>query len=387
MLSVKNVVMMKMKKQKKAASRVVPFLRQAAYYFDKGNNYYRQNKMAKALLFFNKTVEVDPGNSLYHYNLACILSRMGYLERANKIFSRIVNQMDPTLTDCYFLMAVNHGLMDELEKARFYLNMYLQLAPDGEMVEDAEELLFALNEEEFISTGALEEAGEAPRVSLCAEEEEILCRYREDEAMRRFLWQSLYHENTQLVERAIRLYGFLREAGGERNLKEFVRNPWIKQRMRIQALLELKNMGVRGLLTVYMDGALREIDLGYYPLLPPRWLGQWQEVLNLALTNMQRSNSYDELFYEDAQAIWIDYINNIYPRAPGIKKKESWAAALEYALARYHFLDLTQKKLADQYGVSTASISTHYREFNRILNIEHRAYHNILRYLAQREPD
>ncbi len=379
--------MMAMKKHKKAVNRVVPFLRQAAYYFDKGNAYYRQNKMDKALLFFSKTVEVDPENSLYHYNLACILSRMGYLEKANVIFSRIVHQMDPSLTDCYFLMAVNFGLMDELEKARFYLNLYLQFAPDGEMAEDAEDLLFALSEEEVESMAEFEVAKERPDNSLCAEEEEIIRSYGENQAMHRLLWQSLYHENTQLVEKAIRMYGLLREGSGELTLREFVRNPWIKQRMRIQALLELKNMGLKGLVTVYMDGCLRDIDLYYYPLIAPRWLDQWQEVLDITLENMRRSNSYDELFYEDVQAIWIDFINNLYPRVPGIKKKEAWAAGLEYALARYHFLHLTQKKLAEQYGVSPSSISTHYREINRILNIEHRAYRNMLRYLTRREQD
>ena len=361
-------------------------MRQAAYYFDKGNYYYRQNKLEKALLFFNKTVEVDPDNSLYHYNLACILSRMGDLEKANVIFYRIVQQLDPALTDCYFLMAVNYGLLDELEKARFYLNLYLQFSPDGEMAEDAEDLLYALSEEEAEILGEREPGKEELNNRLCAEEKEIIRSYDENQAMRRLLWQSLYYDNTQVVEKAIRMFGLLR-VNGEKNLREFVRNPWIKQRMRIQGLLELKNMGSKGLVTVYMDGFLRDVDLYYYPLVAPRWLDQWQDVLDLTLENMRRSNSYDELFYEDVQAIWIDFINNLYPRLPVIKKKETWAAGLEYALARYHFLHLTQKKLAEQYGVSPSSISTRYQEINRVLNIEHRAYRNMLRYLTRREQE
>ena len=362
-------------------------MRQASYYFDKGNYYYRQNKLEKALLFFNKTVEVDPDNSLYHYNLACILSRKGDLEKANVIFYRIVQELDPALTDCYFLMAVNFGLLDELEKARYYLNLYLQFSPDGEMAEDAEDLLYALSEEEAEIIGDREPGKEIVSNRLCAEDEEIIRSYAESQAMRRLLWQSLYYDNTQMVEKAIRMFGLLRAGIGEKNLREFVRNPWIKQRMRIQALLELKNMGFKGLVTVYMDGFLRDIDLYYYPLVAPRWLDQWQDVLNLTLENMRRRNSYDELFYEDVQAIWIDYINNSYPRLPIIKKKETWAAGLEYALARYHFLNLTQKKLAGQYKVSPSSISTRYQEINRILNIEHRAYRNMLRYLTRREQD
>lgn len=375
-----------MRSQKKPVPRVVvPFLRQAAYYFDKGNYYYRQNKLEKALLFFNKTVEIDPDNSLYHYNLACILSRMGDLEKANLIFTRIVKQIDPSFTDCYFLMAVNFGMLDELDKARFYLNMYLHFSPDGEMAEDAEDLLFALSEEEMEIIRGEESVKEGLNESLCKEEKEIICNYDDNQSIQGLLWQALYHENTQIVEKAIRLHGMLGEGNGEKNLKEFVRNPWIKQRMRIQALLELKNMGLKGLITVYMDGLLRDIDLYYYPLVAPRWLEQWQDVLDLTMENMRRSNSYGELFFEDVQAIWIDFINNYYPSLPVIKNKATWAAGLEYALARYHFLQLTQKKLANQYGVSSSSISTRYREINQVLNIDHRAYRNMLHYLTRSE--
>lgn len=386
MCSVKKNVVIILKTQKPAHC-VVPFLRQAAYYFEKGNYYYRQNKLEKTLLFFNKTVEVEPDNSLYNYNLACLLSRLGELDKANIIFSRIVNQLDPSLTECYFLMAVNYGMLDELEKARFYLNLYLHFAPDGEMAEDAEDLLYALSEDEAENLKERDSEREKLGKKLCEDEEEIIDGYAQSQAMRRLLWQGLYHENTLVVEKAIRMYGMLRAGSGEKNLKDFVRNPWIKQRMRIQALLVLKNMGFKGMVTVYMNGFLRDVDLSYYPLIAPRWLEQWQEVLDLTLENMHRSNAYGELFYEDAQAIWIDFINNYYPRMPVIKKKETWAAGLEYALARYHFLQITQKKLALQYGVSHSSISTRYQEINKVLNIEHRAYRNMLRYLTRRELD
>lgn len=380
--------MMLMKQRKKAVPQVVPFLRQAAYYFDKGNFYYRKNKLDKALLFFSKTVELDPDNALYHYNLACILSRMGELEEANMIFSHIVHHLDPSLTACYFLMAVNCGMRSELEKARYYLNLYLQFAQDGAMIEEAEDLLIALSREDAGLHGAMAEGEKAElKGRYGAEQEEIMRSYGESQEMRKLLWYSLYHQNTQLVEKSIRMFGLLREGSGETNLREFVRNPWIKQRMRIQALLELKNMGVKGLVTVYMDGCLRDVDLGYYPLIAPFWLEQWQDVLELTLEKMRRSNAYGELFYEDVQAIWIDYINNLYPHMPAIKKKETWAAGLEYALARYHFLHLTQQKLAGQYGVSPPSISARYQEINRVLNIEHRAYRNMLRYLTRREDD
>ena len=369
-------------------TNVVPFMRNANYYFEKGNYYYQQNKLNKALLFYKKTIEVEPENSLYHYNLACVLSRMGYLEKANEVFSFIVHDLDPSLTECYFLMAVNYGLLDMLDKARSYLNLYLQFSPEGDMADDAAELLFALTEgEEEDPLWENKKENETVTKAMCKDETEILKHYHENSSMRRFLWEALYHDDNQVVEKSIRMYGLLGKEAGETPLKEFVRNPWITQRLRLQALLQLKNMGVNHQVVVFMDGNLKEIDLRYYPLKAPRWMEKWQDVLNCTLSNMRRSKAYDELFLDDLQAIWIDYLNNIYPETPFIKKKETWAAALEYALARYHFLNLTQKDLASQYGVSTSSISNKYKEINKVLNIEHRAYHNMLKYLTQREGD
>ena len=373
-------------KHSRGLQKVVPLIQSGDYYFEKGNYYYQKNKLNKALLFFKKTIEIEPDNAHYHYNLACLLSRMGQLTKANKMFSHIVNKMDPTLTGCYFLIAVNYGLMDEVEKSRYYLNMYLQISPFGKMAEEAEDILFSMSEEDReLSFGRGDDA--PVRKAISEEDAKILRDYKENDAARYSLWQFLYNENEETAENAIRLYSLLDDESGQDNLLEFVRNPWIKQRLRLKALLELKNMDVHDLVCVYMDGALLDVDLSYYPLLAPRWLQVWQDVLDRTLQNMRLSHSYDEHFYEDVQAIWIDFLNNFFPRYPLIHKIETWSAALEYALARYHFLNLSQKTLADQYHVSASSLSEKYRIINQVLNIQHRAYHNMLRYLTQREKD
>lgn len=374
------------KSMSKEFSKVIPFLQNASYYFQKGNLYYQQNKLEKALLFFKKTIEVEPDNSLHHYNLACLFSRMGYLEKANKIFSYIVHQLDSSLTECYFLMAVNYGLMDELEKARHYLNLYLQVSPDGEMAMDAEDLLFTLSEDaEEEDLQVKDEVLEEAVALICQQDErDIIERYPTSKTLRRLLRHALYLDDSIIAERTLYLFSLMGDAGAEM-LKEFVKNPWVKQRLRLQALLKLKNMGLEGVLIVFLEEDWMEIDLSSYPLKAPYWLDEWQEVLNCTLDKMRQSEAYDELFFEDAQAIWIDFLNNIYPQKPGIRKRESWGAALEYALSRYHFLNLTQKELTARYNVSLGSISSRYQDFNRALNLEHRAYHNMLRYLTKRD--
>ena len=368
--------------------KVVSFLKSASYYYQKGNFYFQQNKLDKALLFFKKTIEVEPENSVNYYNLACLLSRMGYLDKANDIFSSVVYQMDPSLTECYFLMAVNYGLIGNLDKACHLLNLYLRYAPDGEMAQDAEDLLFALREEvEEVDFKEDDEEKESADRKKLPEEEEIISSYHESPEVKNNLLKTLYGKNDQVVNKAMHIYGLLPGKSGEEPLREFVRNPWIRQRLRVRALLEMKNMGVRGQVTVFMGEGLRDIDLSYYPLIAPMWLDEWQDVLDGTLHSMQQSNMYNEKFYEDVQAIWIDFLNNIYPRVPRINKRAIWSAALEYAITKFHFLSITQKRLAQQYNVSPSSISAKYQEINRALNIEHRAYQNMIRYLTQRKDE
>ncbi len=342
------------------------------------------------MIFFKKTIEVEPDNSIHHYNLACLLSRMGCLERANQVFSYIVNKLDPSLTECFFLMAVNFGLTDDLEQARYYLNLYLQCSPDGDMAVDAEELLLVLTEEDVeyrLQAGEIPSQPQRQRACKPAEKD-ILDQYESSPFMQQTLWRNLYHTDSECMENAIHIFGLMSDnEAGEEALLEFVLNPWVGQRLRLQALLKLKNLGVKDVIPVFMDGCRREVDLQYYPILASSWQESWQEVIDIALQNMRGSTGYSEHFFEDLQAIWIDYLNSIYPRMPNIKKVETWSAGLEYALARYHFLQVTQQTLAQQYHVAASSVSVRYREINRVLNIEHRAYHNMLRYLTQREND
>ncbi len=124
--------------------KVVPFERDIDYYIEKGHNYYLQNNFFKALVFFKKAFELKPEDPLHHYNLGCLLSKMGHLQEANNIFCNVIDNMDDTYWDCYFLMAVNYGMLDEREKAVDCLKHYLLKVPGAELIREARELLDVL---------------------------------------------------------------------------------------------------------------------------------------------------------------------------------------------------------------------------------------------------
>jgi tetratricopeptide (TPR) repeat protein len=362
---------------------VVPFERDAGFYLQKGMFYYQKNKPDKALRFFQKAVSVEPKNPFNHYNLACMLSKLGRLREANRIFLHIVNEMDETLADCYFLLAINYGLLEDLEKSREYLMRYLHTEPDGDMSYEAMELLDAIDED--VSFEELPAYSERDlfmdRVLETGNAEDLSKLYSNSRGFRKALNNRLYHGSDEFKEEILRFYGVLGGDMARRVLREFVRNPWIKERFRQLALLELKNLGEREKVQVFQNGKLREMNLESYPIKMPVWRKEWQQVIDCAVKNMRKSNCYEEGFFDDVQAIWLDYINTVYPETPRIIKKETWAAALEYSLARFHFLSLTQKELAKEYGVSIASISLKFKEINRALCLDEKAYQNMVTYL------
>jgi tetratricopeptide (TPR) repeat protein len=361
---------------------VVPFEREAGFYLQKGMFYYQKNKPDKALRFFQKAVAADPKSPHNHYNLACMLSKLGQLNEANRIFLHIISELDDSIGDCYFLLAINYGLLEDLEKSREYLMYYLQLDPDGEMSFEAMELLDAIDEDVAFDMPSYSERDIFLEKTLeTGSAEELGNLYQSSRGFRKALNNRLYHGSDEFKEEILRFYGVLGGEGARKVLRAFVRNPWIKERFRQLALLGLKSLGQHEKIQVFSDGQVREMDLENYPMKMPEWRREWQQVIDCSMQNMRKSNCYEEGFFDDVQAIWLDFINSVYPDTPRITKTETWAAALEYSLARFHFLNLTQKELANEYGISVGSISSKFQEINKALNIDEKAYRNMLTYL------
>ena len=369
-------------------NKVVKFQRDANYYFEKGNLYYNRNNMDKALMFFRKTIETEPENPLNHYNVACLLSKMGYLGEANGIFNYIVEELDSTMTECYFLIAVNYGLLEDLNKTRTYLKKYLRASPEGEMALEAEDLLEAISEDDtfYENFNYLKPEQRFPAV-VEETKKKIIGDFNESKQFRDKMMESLYSNDEDISSEVIYLYGLIGSKTAENILRNFVKNPWASKNNKQLALITLKEMGAEEPFEVHFDGEMCKVNLQEYAVEVPEWKDEWQEVINCAIHSMKESNYYEDYFFEDIQAIWVDYINTVYPEVPNIKKKETWAAGLEYALIRFHFLNFTQKQVASRYNVSMSSVSQKYKEINNALKIDAVAYQDVLRYLKDNDEE
>ncbi|NLA04322.1 MAG: hypothetical protein GX881_01245 [Firmicutes bacterium] len=366
------------------SKKIIPLNQDLNYYFQKGSYYHRKNKLSKALLFLKKAIEVEPGNAKSHYRLACLLSQSSRLREANRVFKHVVSNLDPALTECYYLMAINYGLLDDMNKARVYLQKYLQASPEGEMAEEARDLLQVMeeNEDENYTSVFTGEENEALEQWLSLQDRITLLEKFTDAAFLSLLRRALYQGSDSLKETIIHLCGWVKSDAGAELLKEFVLNPWVKERLRQLALLQLKEITPRGCVKVFSGGQIIDEELTAHLPGVPVWRERWQEVLDCLSSHMSRSPYYKDKFFEDVRAIWFDYVNQAYPEVPRIVKPETWAAGLEYCLARFHFLNLTQEQLAKIYGVSISSVGRRYKQINNLLKIDQKAFRNMLAFLA-----
>ncbi len=141
---------MKEKKQAAASSgstKIIPIKLDATFFFERAVRSLDRYHYDKALKYFRRAVEYEPDNPVNHCNMAGILSEMGNYEESNKILRWVVDELDPTMTECHFYMANNFANMEMYEAAEDALVQYLEEDADGQFLDEAEEMMDLLHYE------------------------------------------------------------------------------------------------------------------------------------------------------------------------------------------------------------------------------------------------
>ncbi|MGG6313330.1 tetratricopeptide repeat protein [Paenibacillus macerans] len=140
-----------MKEKKRPAgnkrSKVLPISMDAGFFFERAVSSLDRYRYDKALKYFRKAVEFEPGNPVNHCNMAGILSEMGDYEASNAVLTTVLQEIDPTMTECYFYMANNYANMDLFEAAEEALVTYLEEDESGQFLTEAEEMIDLLQYE------------------------------------------------------------------------------------------------------------------------------------------------------------------------------------------------------------------------------------------------
>src|SRR5690606_31038254 len=101
----------------------------------------------KALKYFQKAVDYEPNNPINYCNMAGVLSEIGKYGESNHILQKVINEIDPDMTECHFYMANNFANMEFFEEAERELLHYLQEDEEGQFLEEAEEMIQLLQYE------------------------------------------------------------------------------------------------------------------------------------------------------------------------------------------------------------------------------------------------
>ena len=109
-------------------------LREAEFYFTEGEKFFILEDYAKALLYFQRALEITPENATIHYKIAEVLSRSNKQEDLLKASFSIENALRLEKKNKYlYLLAGNiYGSLTKFDKAALVYETMLQEVPGSE---------------------------------------------------------------------------------------------------------------------------------------------------------------------------------------------------------------------------------------------------------------
>lgn len=136
-----------MNNKRSKRGRLIPFTQNAEYFFQRALTYYHQHNLIKAKKLLLRAVKINDEEPTYICQLAAVLAELGEFDESNKWLRYIVTEVDPTLAECHFFLANNYAYLGQFEKAEEEALTYLEADPEGDFVEEAEDLLYFIGSE------------------------------------------------------------------------------------------------------------------------------------------------------------------------------------------------------------------------------------------------
>lgn len=129
-------------------NNVIPFIPEGDFYFVRGIKAFQRRKFDIALKWIEKAVEKVPNDPLYQCQMSIIYTEIGLYHKANEILTNVLHHAKEPYVDCFYLLANNYAHLGLLSDAKKYALTYIEKEPNGDLVEDAEELLEIIDIEE-----------------------------------------------------------------------------------------------------------------------------------------------------------------------------------------------------------------------------------------------
>src|SRR5688572_17998226 len=109
-------------------------LREAEFYFTEGEKFFILEDYAKALLYYQRALEITPDNATIHYKIAEVLSRSNKQDELLKASFSIENALKLEKKNKYFyLLAANiYGSLTKFDKAALAYETLINQVPGSE---------------------------------------------------------------------------------------------------------------------------------------------------------------------------------------------------------------------------------------------------------------
>jgi tetratricopeptide (TPR) repeat protein len=130
-----------------AKQKIIALHMDATFFFERAVRSLDRCRYDKAIKYFRRAVDYEPDNPVNHCNLAGILSEIGKYGESNQILQKIVDEVDPSMTECYFYMANNFANMEDFEAAEKAIIHYLENDSEGQFLQESEEMMEYLSYE------------------------------------------------------------------------------------------------------------------------------------------------------------------------------------------------------------------------------------------------
>lgn len=377
--------------------KVISYERSAELFFKAGLKYADRKQYDKALKLLNRAVQIEPFKSDYLFNLATIYAELRETDKSNAILVRILRDIDPTLTECYFAIGCNYFDSNNLKKAGEYFEKYVTYDPYGMFTEEAYDILYYIK---FYENFPYRKRKRKSPTKLLQEGKKLLAEMRFDEATAKL--EEALEEEPRAVEarndlavacflsgdlkRAISLeksvlilqpenmfslcnlavlYSYGRNTEQVKEQINLLTGLNVDYKSQFQELTEMYRNLCKGTDTVdakRLCNCIRKIS-GEVAQKNTLWKMELDSVIECAVNN--KEYIYRSGYEKELRNIWMDYVRKINPgEVPVIRKKEVWAAALEYIYCSLNLIRVSKNSLAKKYNVSPASITRRLKSFD-----------------------
>jgi tetratricopeptide (TPR) repeat protein len=135
----------------KQKGQLLSFVPTGEYYFTKGVKAFHRRDLIKAEKYFQRAMQLEPGEPMIICQLAIVQSELGEYQQSNRHLHLILDELDEHMAECHYFLANNYAHMGLFRDAFRHANLYLEVNEDGEFAEDAIDLLdvLALEAEEM----------------------------------------------------------------------------------------------------------------------------------------------------------------------------------------------------------------------------------------------